>query len=902
MAHEHQERDFWRVLLRGVWIIVVSTYLLSAQWCWPADSVDGASLFSDVVAPLLARRCISCHGPTRQESNLRLDDRASLLEGGKSGPAVIPGRASSSLLFQMVEGAGPVTMPPDGERLTQEEVESLRRWIEAGVPWTAASGEFLKTAHWAFRPLLSPHLPSVSATGWCRSPADRYVLSKMEARDVAPSAEADRATLFRRLSLDLRGLPPRGDELEEFHAEVAEEDQAEIQRDVLDRWADRFLASPAFGVHWSFPWLDLARYGDTDGKYLDADRPSAWRFRDWVVNSINHDQPYDEFTVHQLAGDLLPKANASTRIAAGFHRHTVHDKDSCVDQREELYERHLDRARVTAMAWTGITLGCAQCHDHKLEPFTQSDFYRLMAFFVLTDEDDVSLDDPAEQERLRDNLKSLDDEIAERIKQARLIAAQPSSESSQASTPRSTIRESANQESTSLGRYFARLAWGLSASLLTLLAIVSRRISIRWRALMGGASIVCLAMLFTTAESPVTPDYSPPPTIRRRAANQPPTEAELERIAHERLRGDAKFQQLQRQRQEIAKRLKELPTVLSFRAPRETRQARLHIHGEFLEPGPSIEPGVWDWLLPFTPRGDQADRLDLARWLVDPRHPLTPRFASLQIGQLLFAAPLVPTPDNLGVSGEAPEQRALIDWMARELIDSGWSRKHVVRRIIGSAVYRQASRRRADLDALDPDNRLLARQNRRRLAAETLRDYQLAACDSLNASLGGAPFRPPLSELQIQVGNRLAETYTADQGGPLFRRTLYMYRKRTFPESFLVALDAPDRSDACASRNASNTPIQALELLNSPILYESARYKATQLCAAPSGDRRFLARQLFRDVLGRTPSDDEWRIIDETFANTLASKHNLTGREAELAAWTEVTRILLNLDEAVTRE
>ena len=341
--------------------------------------------FGRDIAPVLKKRCVPCHGAALQQSGLRLDSREALLKGGSSGPVIAPGDSAGSRLIRLVGGADPeVVMPPAGPRLSEVEVGLFRAWIDTGAVWPqevvfdGGQGARPKSSHWSFQPILHPQPPSVQRASWLKNPIDAFVLAKLESEGIEPSPEAEREKLIRRLSLDLTGLPPTPDEVASF--------MADSRPDAYQRQVDRLLDSPHFGEKWAVHWLDQARYADSDGYEKDSRRPHAWRWREWVINAFNNDLPFDQFTIQQIAGDLLPNATVDQKVATGFHRNTPTNREGGVNIEMFRFEQVVDRASTVGSVWLGLTVGCAQCHDHKYDPISQKEFYQLYAYFNNADE------------------------------------------------------------------------------------------------------------------------------------------------------------------------------------------------------------------------------------------------------------------------------------------------------------------------------------------------------------------------------------------------------------------------------------------------------------------------------------------------------------------------------------
>ncbi|RUL83381.1 PSD1 and planctomycete cytochrome C domain-containing protein [Tautonia sociabilis] len=744
-------------------ILVRSLLVLSslglAQDALP-PSADRPVDFREEIKPILDARCVSCHGPDEQKSGLRLDAKEPALLGGDLGPAIEPGDSASSYLIHKVAGfQGESIMPPEGDPLSPAEIGLLRAWIDQGASWPEeaddSTPERRSSDHWAFQPITRPEPPSVHHEEWPRSPIDRFILARLEAEGISPSPEADRASLLRRLSLDLIGLPPTPEEVDAF---VQDDDPG-----AYDALVDRLLASPHFGERWGRHWLDLARYADSDGYEKDRPRPDAYRYRDWVIDAVNRDLPFDRFTIEQLAGDLLPDASLEQQAAAGFHRNTLTNTEGGVDQEEFRVAAVVDRVNTTGSVWLGLTVGCAQCHSHKYDPITQREYYQLFAFFNTADEADLPLAEP-----------TADDEAKEE------------------SVPR--IR--------------------------------------------------------TFAEQP--PD-------RRRASH-----------------------------------------VL--------------IRGDFLRPGDPVEPGTIAVLPPMEPSGDRADRLDLAEWLMRPDHPLTARVAVNRVWYHLFGRALVPSMEDFGTRGEPPSHPELLDWLAIEYQRLGWSRKELIRTIVRSAAYRQSSAVREDLEPIDPENVLLARQNRVRLEAEVIRDVALSASGLLTTEVGGPSVFPPQPEGISELTYARSARWEESQGADRYRRGMYTFFRRTSPYPMLTTFDAPDANVCAVKRSASNTPLQALTLLNDEVFVECSRALGLRALAE---DPSLPADRAFRLALGRLPTPEESALLSGLRDDLLAAFRADPGAAAaflgdepipglvppeEAAALVATARAILNLDEFITRD
>jgi hypothetical protein len=702
--------------------------------------------YVETVKPLLTRSCVGCHGAVRPKAGLRLDTAAGALKGGDSGPALRPGDPDGSLLVQVVEGTHPSIdqMPYRRTPLDPAEMETLRNWIAEGAtaPTTETPGVFV---HWAFVAPTRPPVPRVAhgTEGAPPNPIDAFVRGRQERLGLRPSPPADPATWLRRVHLDLVGLPPEPEEVDRF---VASDSPLERGRVI-----DRLLGSPHHGERWGRWWLDIARYADSNGYSIDAPR-SIWPYRDAVVAALNADQPFDTFVVEQLAGDLLPGATLAQRVATGFHRNTQINQEGGIDPEQFRIESVFDRVATTGSGLLGLSIGCAQCHDHKFDPISHRDYYGLFAFF--NDQDEPTLELPG--------------------------------------VPAGTVDPK-----------------GKAAGWATTLVLSER---------------------------------SQPRTTRR------------------------------------------------------------FIQGDFTRPAEPVEPAT-PGVLPPLPAGParRASRLDLARWLVSPNHPLTARVVVNRIWQQYFGRGLVETENDFGTQGTPPSHPELLDWLAVELQESGWSLRHLHRLITGSATYGQSSVARADLRESDPLNRWLARQNRLRLDAEIIRDVALAASGRLDRTLGGPPVQPP-QPAGLGAFTQSNRDWAASPGGQRFRRALYTRLQRATLHPALAVFDAPDSFTTCTRRLRSNTPLQALTLLNDAQFHELAQALARRMAGSPGPEPERIARA-FQRCTARRPAPEEMAPLLALLRTEGSASTSPTSPEGPPAAgWVAVARVILNLDETITRE
>ncbi len=706
-------------------LVIPFTFIASCS----ALAAEGRVEFNRDIRPILAAKCFACHGPDedKREADLRLDVRAEAVKA-----AIKPGKPEASELWKRITHTDPSdVMPPPSspKQLTKAERNLFRRWIAEGAEYQN---------HWAFEPIKHPAVPKSDS----KNPIDAFIEAKLRTHGLKPALAADPIALIRRVYLDLTGLPP-------VPADLA----------VLTNWSDqtyeqivdRLLASPNFGERWARHWLDMARYADSNGFLGDGLRPNAYLYRDWVIHAFNTDLAYDQFTVQQIAGDLLPDPALEELTATGFHRNAALNTEAGVDKEEARYQNIVDRVNTTGRVWMGLTIGCAQCHTHKYDPITIRDFYSFYAFFDNTED-------------------------------------------------------------------------------------------------------------------------------RSDSKNKAQTLAEVSK---------------------------------------DRRQTYVHMAGDYTRRGPDVIPASLSALPPMTkPVQPEPNRLDLARWLVSPQHPLTSRVAVNHIWSKLLGFGLVRTPDDFGTAGESPSHPELLDWLASEFMRNGWSRKHLIKLIVMSATYRQSSAHREDIVELDPLNCLLARQNRIRLDAEILRDSALAISGLLKRTIGGPSFRPPLPEDVFDVGR--SSNWKASPGDEIYRRSLYIITLRSVLYPTLTTFDSPDAADACVRRERSNTPLQALAMMNDSVFVEAAQALTLRAMHESPPEVAKRLRLLFALTLNRPPRKEELQRlavfhseqkarVEKEGAKALQVLGNITSSIArpdqiEAATLVAVARVLMNLDEFINRE
>lgn len=833
---ELSKKSLVRVLC-GAWAVVVGL---------AAAPPRGAAIdFSLDVQPILAKRCFACHGPADQEADLALDRREGAIAELPSGAAaIVPGSpAESELLRRVTSSDHDERMPPEGEGLTAAEIETLRAWIADGAEYAR---------HWAFVAPVRPELPQVQTDRQTVHPIDAFILRKLEGIEMQLAPRAEPGKLIRRLYLDLVGLLPPPEESARFV-------RGELTYSQL---VDQLLDSDHFGERWGRHWLDLARYADTFGYERDDVRPNAWRYRDWVVDSFNRNQPYDQFVVEQLAGDLLAEPSLEQRVAAGLHRMNIKNNESGINKEDYRNREMVDRVNTTSTALLGLTLGCCQCHSHKYDPFTQTEYYQLYAFFNNVVPKDLDIDGtPAEQRRYEAAKAELDARRQHLEAQKELLG--------------------------ELQKHASLAAW-LEENHEQLTQVVE------------------------TLEI----DEQTASALHAPADRQPAVQRFWESLTARADDVAKAIRQLSVQERHLPK-----PYVMTLEELAEERRPT-HVleRGDFKSKGGQVQAATPNELPPLAARGDTPDRLDLARWIVSAENPLAARVAVNHIWAHLFGRGIVTTRDDFGTQGQPPTHPELLDWLAVEFVESGWDRKHLIRQIVHSAAYQQSSEWRrpatpAQEIASGDDNQLFARQVRFRVEAEVLRDIFLDASGLLHRALGGPTVHPLIPTAVGDLGFKYKTRWIVSEKPNRYRRGLYIHFKRTNPYPTLVMFDGPESNICQAMRNRSNTPLQALATLNDPVFVECAQALGQQLASQPGSDdqrlhglaQRLLARELdsteTRTLRSLLADERSWYLDRPAAAAELVGEHaDELFDDRETAAWVAVARAALNLDEFVTRE
>ncbi|HEV3136908.1 MAG TPA: PSD1 and planctomycete cytochrome C domain-containing protein [Pirellulales bacterium] len=1017
-------RNFLRVA-GFVWLAVLSAARPSI-----AETVVPPVDFNRQIRPILSANCFACHGPdaAERQGNLRLDTKQGALADLGGYVAISPGKPQYSELVWRIISSDPddVMPPPDsGKKLTPEQIDLIRRWVFEGAKWQE---------HWSYSKPARPVVPSASAAGGVVNAIDSFVRAKLAEVGLSPSPEADRVTLIRRLSFDLTGLPPTSREVDAFLADQT----AQAYEDLVDR----LLASPHYGERMAMYWLDVVRFADTNGYHGDNHRDIAM-YRDYVIDAFNGDKPFDRFTVEQLAGDLLPNPTRETKVASGYNHLLMTTREGGAQAKEYLAKYAADRVRNASSLWLGATLGCAECHDHKFDPYLTKDFYSFAAFFADIKEVAVG---PQEQVLMPDDgqaakLAQFDAEAAAERKV--LETSTPELEAAQVeweNTVRSQLADwkplkpsgaiAASGATFTIAGDGSMLLGGTTAAsdVYTVVAPVklSTISAVRLEVLpdnslpgKGSGRAANGNFVLSEIRCTIAPKSNPAaatPLVLREAStdfaqdglpvtaaidNNPatgwgiapqmtkehvavfevqgaPAEEEavltfelLQNHGNEnnlgrfrisatnspqpvranqglpndiletlRVAKDARSPEQNRAlaahyrsiapvleatrlslsdlKQAKADFVKTVPTTLVAMST-QPRTMRILPRGNWLsDSGEVVTPGVPAFLPPLAVKDGPATRLDLARWMVAPDNPLVARVFVNRLWKLAFGQGIVKTLDDFGSQGVAPSHPELLDWLAGEFIDSGWDVKHMLKLMAMSATYRQSSAAGESLRQADPYNKWLARQGRFRIDAEMVRDNALAISGLLELKIGGPSVKPYQPRGYWAHLNFPVREYESDHGQSQYRRGLYTYWARTFLHPSLLAFDAPTREECTVERPRSNTPLQALVLLNDPTYVEAARVLARRVLSEGGAETQQRLRWAYRQTLSREPNSDEMAVLggllekhrSEYAAAQTAAQQLISAGEApvpdnldraELAAWTSVVRVLLNLHETITR-
>ncbi len=771
--------------------------------------------FDQDVRPILSNHCWSCHGPDEvaRQAGLRLDRQDSAMAAGESGRfAIVPGKPTESELIARINAHDPaLQMPPASAKkpITDAQKLVLQRWIEEGAEFTS---------HWAYQAPVRAAVPTVQNASWPKNTIDAFVLQHLEKEKLLPSEEAAPHVWLRRVTFDLTGLPPSLMDLSDFEDCLETTEREGVYAEVVER----LLKSSRYGERMAMQWLDAARYADTNGYNNDETR-TMWPWRDWVIKAFTDGMPYDQFLTEQLAGDLLPEASVSQKVATGFNRNHVLTTEGGIFEEEYHVEYVADRVHTTATVFLAMSVQCARCHDHKYDPLTQKEYYQFAAFF-----------------------NNVPDKVVSYNK--------------------------------------ARMAEPL-------LQLPTPTQQVAWNRIEGRLAAVEAELAKLAGE-----------------AGADPTSLQAEKTS------------LTEQRTTLQS---EIPATMVMVEPAEPRAIFVLKRGQYDQRGEQVTAAFPHALVSLDSAvsatgPEPLNRLQLARWLTDPAHPLTARVAVNRQWEMLFGIGLVETVEDFGIQGALPSHPELLDWLATELVRQGWDQRAILKQIVLSATYRQSSNVNAEQLHRDPRNLLLGRAPRYRLPAETVRDNALFVSGLLQEKLGGPsvkPYQPAGLWEDVSVERR--DKYVADTDDGLYRRSMYTFWKRTCPPPSMATFDAPDRETCTVRRARTNTPLQALILLNDPTYVEAARKVAERVLLASDSDEARIGLA-FRIVLSRLPSDSEQAILQEilddarihfTSHSTASAEflsignapHDTTLNPLDLAAWSAVMSVVMNLDECISK-
>jgi len=826
--------------------------------CWMLVGVMGVAVssaraqsvgkiqYARDIQPILSANCFTCHGfdETARKAKLRLDTPEGAAMKLRSGErAIVAGKPDESELIVRILSDGEDRMPPVKAHppLKDSEKKLLRQWVAEG-------GEYQR--HWAFVPPQKPALPVVKNKTWVRNPIDAFLLARMEKEGMQPSPEADRYALARRVALDLTGLPPKLDLVDRFVADTSP--------DAYDKYVDEVLKSPAYGERWAQVWLDLARYADSNGYAEDQPR-TIWKYRDWVIEAFNSNQPFDQFTLDQIAGDMLPNPTVKQLLATAFHRNTLTNTEGGTNDEEFRVIAIVDRVNTTMQTFMAITIGCTECHDHKYDPISQDEFYRLFAIFNQSEDSDKGDNSP--------NLMYLSQEDE-------------------------TRKKTLEAEVAGLEKELAKVAPSLDAD------------QAKWE------KSVEVGKLPKNIQAVLGVDA---------AKRQPKQKEELTNYYRgTRPEIKATTDKIKAAKTQLAA-IKAVPTpIMRELGEKQRRVTKVHIRGNWLDLGKKVEPGV-PAMFHQVPKGDAANRLALAKWLISPENPLTARVTVNRLWEQIFGNYFVDTPEDFGMRCKIPMHVDLLDWLAADFAGEGkWDVKRLLKTMVTSAAYRQTSKASAEQLEKDPTNLYYARGPRFRSQAETVRDQALAVAGLLSPKVGGPSVYPPQPKLGLSAAFGPGTDWTTSGGEDKYRRGVYTYWRRTIPYPSMTTFDAPNRTVCAVKRPRSNTPLQALVTLNDPVFVEAAQALARRIVKEGGDTPENRIRLAFRLALIRPPQEAELRRLVSLY-QTARSEYAKNTKEAvafatdpvgpipagmdaaDLAAYTLVGNVILNLDETFAK-
>lgn len=902
----------------------------------PEEEVD----FSTQVKPILNKHCISCHGGVKQSGGFSVLFREQAMDTTESGkPAIIPGDAKHSEFISRLTADDPeIRMPYKGAPLSKEEIDILTRWVDQGAKWGK---------HWAYtlpKNVSVPENKRLTASFFSGSssegevtPLDRFIYSKLEEQGLKPSPEADKATLIRRLSLDLTGLPPTEAMTQRFLEDPS--------GDAYETLVDSLLASPHFGERWAAWWLDMARYSDTKGYEKDMSR-EIWRYRDWVIRAFNEDKPFDEFTIEQLAGDLLPNPSTDQLVATAFHRNTMNNDEGGTDNEEYRIASVIDRVNTTWEVWQSTTFACVQCHSHTYDPFHFEEYYEFMAFFNNTRDEDTQGDFP--------KLRFYNDTQQQDVEKVRSWVARYGNGQDQQEVDQflEVLEPKINASYCDefVNGSLADTKWlsirdGGSCRMPSVDTRGANRILLNyWTGAQGGE----LEIRLDSLNGPSVARFSLPATRGREVISAPidvisgrhdlylifrnpsihPTQSvcNVEWLAFRDAlpgEGEAGYEDIKAQFIQLVNASPSTVPVMVENPPHMARVTQVFEGGNWLVRGDTVQADVPEELHDF-PQGAPRNRLGLAQWLVSKDNPLTARTVVNRFWEQLFGRGIVETLEDMGSQGSLPTHPGLLDWLALQFMhEMDWSMKALLKEMVMSATYRQSSVATPELIRKDPANKWYARGPRFRLTAEQIRDQALAVSGLLSETMYGPsvmPWQPEGVWQTVYSG----EYWHISEGEDRYRRAVYTFHKRTSPYPSFISFDATSREVCLVQRIRTNTPLQALVTLNDPVYQEAARQLASQMEAAGGQDASAAIREGYERALFKPISGEKLEVLENLYREAYQKYENAPGEARKLlypetdgndgsgqagagkasphrAALTIVANAIMNLDEFLTK-
>ena len=871
-------------LLGWVAVALTSVEIVAADDALPSRAE--IEFFETKVRPLLARRCYKCHGPQKHKSGLRLDSRRSMLAGGESGPAIVPGKPAESLLVEAINYQS-LEMPP-GAKLKPGEIAVLTRWVKRGALWPndsssppARGAEFRITkqdrSYWAFQPMGRTLIPKIQPREWAANPIDHFILSRLEERGLWPNPTASKRELIRRVYFDLIGLPPTPDAVEEFVRDSSD--------DAYERLIDELFSRQQYGERWGRYWLDVVRFAQTNGYERDDEKPFAWRYRDYVIRCFNEDKPYNRFVLEQLAGDELDRVTHDSVIATGFYRLGVWD-DEPDDKLVAGYDELDEVIRAIGSSFLGLTVGCARCHNHMFDPLPQEDYYRLLAFIR-----NVS---PYGKNKSETHWELDANGIFTPLADAQQLALWPQQESKLNEQLVELQRKVEELRKPVRDRLFAERLAKLPEQLRKAYEVPAARRTPRQKE--GAAE-----------------------TLKQATPRDEDVDKQLDKPAQsQRKQFDVRIKQLRETLQQGP-----FEKALSVREPGpKPRPTRVLFRGNPRTPGKEVTPGIpvifggGEFKPASLPTAGAANglrrtladlgvqqtsgrRRALAEWLTAADHPLTARVMVNRLWQHHFGRGIVRTPNDFGRQGILPTHPQLLDWLAAEFVRGGWTLKRMHKLIMMSSTYQMSSRSDDQRSEVDPANDLFWRQNMRRLDAEAIRDALLSISGTLNLQMGGRGIFPALSQDVLATQSRPGSGWDSNDQQERSRRSVYIFVKRTLMVPILETFDYTNTAESLGVRPMTTVAPQALMLLNSRFVYEQATAWADRLVLYAGEDPQNQIEQAFRQALGRRPSENERAVALQLWGGERSPDNRVADVAPKKTALPMLCLLMFNLNEFV---